>query len=169
MAAAYGQRSVVSVLLQAKADSCAVDSQGRVAARYAERNGHQELAELLDDVRLEAGDFELADLGRMAARGVNDVASSVRSAFEGLSRTRGGSRGQLLKPRNVFGEETEPAGYKPPEPVSHEAPLDPALQSLRRIEQQVLSLESQVQHLRDRTASGGSQRPPAQLGASEAS
>lgn len=33
MAAAYGQRSVVELLLQAKADSCAVDSQGRVPAR----------------------------------------------------------------------------------------------------------------------------------------
>lgn len=105
---------------------------------YAERNGHQELAELLDDLRLEAGDFELADLGRMAARGVNDVAHSVRSAFEGLSR-------------NVFGEETTvaPTVAPPSEPAaSHEVPLEPALQTLRHIEQQVSSLESQVGHLR---------------------
>eukprot|EP00913_Durusdinium_trenchii_P026761 g25102.t1 len=61
LAAAHGHHKVVEVLLDAKADPTVVDSRGLVPARWAERRGHPQLAELLDDARHQAGDFDLAD------------------------------------------------------------------------------------------------------------
>ncbi|CAK9033755.1 unnamed protein product [Durusdinium trenchii] len=151
LAAAHGHHKVVEVLLDAKADPTVVDSRGLVPARWAERRGHPQLAELLDDARHQAGDFDLADLGRMTARGFSEVAEGVSSAFEGafevLSRNV----------QNVFGEEEEPAvpremagasGYREPPP---EVLVDPAVQTLHKIEQQVTMLEQQDDH-----AAGGS-------------
>ncbi|CAL1132944.1 unnamed protein product [Cladocopium goreaui] len=156
LAAAFGCQQVVEVLLEARADPTFVDSQGLVAARYAEARGHTHLAQLLDDARHKAGDFDLSDIGRMTARGISEVADSVRSAFEGigswrLGRTEVGFDGGSM---NVFGESEQPAPaaapaaapFPAPEAAPDPAPVDPATQMLYKIQQQVMELEKQAAH-----------------------
>eukprot|EP00434_Breviolum_minutum_P000434 symbB.v1.2.000369.t2/scaffold17.1/size449391/6 len=157
LAAAFGCQRVAEVLLEQKADPTIVDAQGLVPARYAESRGYPQLAQLLDDARHQAGDFDLADIGRMTARGFTEVADSVRSAFEGISNW------------NVFADEAQPsttpapAAYPrvfparrdkvdevPPTAPPAGSPMpsmpDPAVQMLLKIQQQVLELEQQAAH-----------------------
>jgi len=156
LAAAFGCQRVAEVLLDAKADPTIVDAQGLVPARYAESRGYPQLAQLLDDARHQAGDFDLADIGRMTARGFTEVADSVRSAFEGISNwnvfaddpaqpSTGPPAGPATYPRGTFPARRDNVDEVPPASRAEPMP-DPAVQMLLKIQQQVLELEQQAAH-----------------------
>eukprot|EP00435_Cladocopium_sp_Y103_P028263 s402_g7.t1 len=157
LAAAFGCQRVVEVLLEARADPTFVDSQGLVPARYAEARGHTQLAQLLDDARHKAGDFDLSDIGRMTARGISEVADSVRSAFEGIGSWNVFGDSEHPAPAAAAPAAAAPAAAAPaaaaaPFPAAAPAasdpapPVDPATQTLYKIQQQVMELEKQAAH-----------------------
>lgn len=157
LAAAQGHTQVAEVLLQTRANPTAVDSKGMVPARYAEANEHHSLAERLDEERRNAGDFELADLGRLAAKGFNEATDSLASAFAGLGLTNVLGDSQETKPRPAAADPpfpkphapAAPAGPAPGSPVS--LPKPSGQKKLEAIVTRVEAVESVVDagHLRD--------------------
>ncbi|CAE7220165.1 ANKRD27 [Symbiodinium sp. CCMP2592] len=162
LAAAHGHTQVAEVLLQTRANPTAVDSKGMVPARYAEANGHHSLAERLDEERRNAGDFELADLGRLAAKGFNEATDSLASAFAGFGLTNVFGDSQEAKPRPAAPEAPFPKPPAPaapngsvpgsrPAPASPVSAKPPSQRKLEAIVSRVEAVESVVDagHLRD--------------------
>lgn len=165
LAAGAGHQEAVALLLQAGADPVQTDASGAAAARRAEAAGHAALAELLDDRRFEAGDYELSDVARVASRGISgatkgvaDFAESMASSFAGLFGS--GDSGYSSEPRHVESK-VEPRPKRKPVPAASAsfaksaaaAPVSAAQEAtvpLQRLAARVSEVEAQASgHLRD--------------------
>jgi len=162
LAALAGHGDAVRLLLEAGASPILTDVNGRTAARYAEHAGHTALQEILDDRRVQAGDFEFNDLGRMASKGWADaseaasrsmanVADGMRDLFTGWSTSGASGEGPATMP------EPGPcasgaASVHPPQPA--QAPAQAGANAARTSSKDLDSIAQRVSEMEHLAAEG---------------